>query len=190
MTEFKSGINSTTLSQPNAYTCQSTCIAMALDLTEADIMGIRKQLETLGSDPGDPHIMASFLKPKLGDRYELHLDASLADCREWVKSGSFLITHGWFTTSGHVICLDAVDIQADTTTMSYKFSVKDPWSEFSFSDWAYTNPSVSFFDGYYSAYGLYAACVAGQSAADAAQIYKRGELDSKRSGMWIHRIKP
>ena len=189
MPEFTSAINSTSLSQPNSSVCQATCIAMALGLNENDIMEIRQQLEELGA-PGDPHVMAAFLKPKLGDRYELHLDASLANCSEWVKNGCFLIVHGWFTSSGHVICLDAVDIKADTTTMSYKFSVKDPWSEFSFQDWAYNNPSVSFYDGYYSSYGLYAACVAGQSAEDAAQIYQRGELDSQRTGMWVHQIKP
>jgi hypothetical protein len=189
MPEFTSGVHATNLSQPNASVCQSTCIAMVLGLNQDDIMQIRHQLEGLG-EPGNPDVMASFLKPKLGSRYELHLDASLADCREWVKNGCFLITHGWFTNSGHVICLDTVDITADMKTMSYKFSVKDPWSEFSFQDWAYNNPSVSFYDGYYSAYGLYAACVAGRSASEAAEIYKRGELDSKRSGMWVHQIKP
>jgi hypothetical protein len=173
------------LSQPNAYTCQSTCIAMATGRT--DIMQIRAELEAIG-DPGDPGVMGALLKKEFGDRYIFDDNACLSEIREWLKAGEFLITHGWFTGSGHVICLDGVTI--DPSNMSYKISVKDPWSEFSFGAWAYNNPSVDRYDGDYSAHGLYAAIVAGQSVSDAIAIYQKRELDSMRKGAWTHRILP
>jgi hypothetical protein len=172
------------LSQPNAYTCQSTCIAMATGRT--DIMQIRAELEDIG-EPGNPGVMGVLLKKALGDRYIFDDNACLSEIREWLKAGEFLITHGWFTGSGHVICLDGVTI--DPSNMSYKISVKDPWSEFSFGAWAYNNPSVDRYDGDYSAHGLYAAIVAGQSVSDAIAIYQKRELDSMRKGAWVHRVK-
>jgi Papain-like cysteine protease AvrRpt2 len=173
------------LSQPNASTCQSTCIAMATGRT--DIMQIREDLEFIG-DPGNPATMGVLLVQTFGDRYDFDDNACLSEIREWLKAGEFLIVHGWFTGSGHVICLTGCMV--DTATLSYKILVKDPWSEFDFSTWLYNNPGKTKFDGYYSAYGLYAAIVAGQSVFDAAAIYRRGELDSMRKGAWVHRIKP
>ena len=172
-------------SQPNSYTCQSTCIAMATG--KNDVMGIRRQLERLG-DPGDPATMGHLLSESFGDRYIFDDNACLSEVRDWLKAGEFLISHGWFTGAGHVICLDGVAI--DAAKLSYKISVKDPWSEFSFGSWSYDNPAALNYDGYYSSHGLYAAIVAGQSIYDAAAIYRRGELDSMRKGAWIHRIKP
>ena len=173
------------LSQPNAYTCQSACIAMAAGLS--DIMRIRHQLEELG-DPGNPYNMGSILKGHFGDRYLFDENACLSEVRGWLKAGEFLITHGWFTSSGHVICLDGAAI--DSERLSYKISVKDPWSEFDGRSWSYNNPGVDRYDGYYSAHLLYAAIVASQSVWDAAAIYRRGELDSMRKGAWIQRIRP
>jgi hypothetical protein len=173
------------LSQPNAYTCQSTCIAMATGRT--DIMQIRAELEAVG-EPGDPGVMGVLLKKEFGDRYIFDDNACLSEVREWLRAGEFLICHGWFTGSGHVISLDGVTI--DPSNMSYKISVRDPWSEFSFGAWAYNNPSVDRYDGDYSAHGLYAAIVAGQSVSDAIAIYQKRELDSMRKGAWIHRILP
>lgn len=152
-----------------------------------DIMGIRSRLESMG-DPGDPYNMARLLEEKFRDRYVFDDNACLSEVRDWLKAGEFLITHGWFTGSGHVICLDGVAI--DPSRMSYKISVKDPWSEFSFGSWSYNNPSVQKYDGLYSSHGIYAACVAGSSVVDAAYRYRRGELDSMRKGAWIHRIMP
>ena len=37
---------------------------------------------------------------------------------------------------------------------------------------------------------LYATCVAGVSVGNARTIYQRGQLDSRRGGMWVHRIRP
>jgi hypothetical protein len=173
------------LSQPNAYTCQSACIAMAIGRT--DIMTIRAELEAIG-EPGDPGVMGVLLRKEFGDRYIFDDNASMSEIREWLRDGEFLISHGWFTASGHVIALDGVTI--DPSKLSYKISVKDPWSEFSFSAWAYNNPSATQYDGDYSAHGLYASIIAGQSVSDAISIYQRGELDSNRKGAWIHRILP
>ncbi len=173
------------LSQPNAYTCQSACIAMATGRT--DIMTIRATLEAIGN-PGDPAVMGQLLRKSFGDRYIFDDNASLSEVRDWLKSGCFIIGHFWFTNSGHVICLDGVTI--DPETLGYKFSVKDPWSEFDFSKWSYSNPAIDSFDGNYSSYGIYAAGVVGQSSADSFEVYKRRELDSMRKGMWAHVIKP
>jgi hypothetical protein len=173
------------LSQPNAYTCQSTCIAMATGRT--DIMQIRAELEAIG-EPGDPAVMGALLKKEFGDRYIFDDNASLSEVREWLRAGEFLISHFWFSDAGHVICLDGVTI--DPKTLGYKFSVKDPYGEFDFSSWSYDSSTVDSFDGDYSSYGIYAAGVAGQSKSDSIAIYQKRELDSMRKGAWIHRILP
>lgn len=177
------------LSQPNASVCQSACIAMATGRT--DIMAVRAELDAEiqpGEMAGSPRVMGVILERAFGDRYIFDDNACLSEIREWLRNGEFLITHGWFTGSGHVISLDGITI--DPKTLGYKISVKDPWSEFNFSAWSYDNPSVDKFDGDYSSHGLYAAIVAGQSVHDAAAIYAKRELDSMRKGAWIHRILP
>jgi hypothetical protein len=173
------------LSQPNAYTCQSTCIAMAAGRT--DIMQIRARLAAMPGGAGSPYNMGVILKEHFGDRYIFDDNACLSEVREWLKAGEFLISHIWASDSGHVICLDGVTI--DPKTLGYKFSVKDPYGEFDFSSWSYDSSTVDSFDGDYSSYGIYAAGVAGQSKSDSIAIYQRRELDSMRKGAWIHRIK-
>ena len=172
--------------QPDAFTCQSTCVAMALGRT--DIMAVRQQLEAIGQ-PGDPATMGKYITDNLSlpSTYQFEDNASLSQVRDWLKAGEFLIIHGWFTGSGHVIAIDGVEI--DSSNLSYRFSVRDPWSEFDFNHWSYDSNSVGF-HGFYSSYGIYAACVAGQSKNDAADIYDRGELDANRGGAWVHRIRP
>ncbi|NES72748.1 MAG: hypothetical protein F6K24_49900 [Okeania sp. SIO2D1] len=119
--------------------------------------------------------------------YELHLNACLDDAKTWLEEGDFLITHGWLTHSGHVICLSGLEI--DTENNSYKFEVKDPWSEFDAPSWSY-DLGGNFYDGYYSSYCIYAACVASSSYGDAQSIYNQGELDSSYKNMWVHRFMP
>lgn len=170
--------------QPDALTCQAACIAMAIG--SQDVRDIRDRLVRQGT-AGDPFNMGRVLRNELGDRYEFNPNASLNDAREWLKRGAFCITHGWFTNPGHVIGLDGLEI--DPAKLSYRFNVKDPWSEFDFRSWSYPYKDVGF-DGYYSSYGIYAACVVGQSRNHAAAIYRRGELDSSREGMWLHIIQP
>ena len=172
------------LKQPNAYTCQSTCIAMAVD--DPHIEDIRQRLEDKGN-PGDPQVMADVIR-EFPVNYELHLNACLDDVKTWLEEGDFLITHGWFTPESHVICLSGLEI--DSENNSYKLQVKDPWSEFDAPNWTYDNSNVDFYDGYYSSYCIYAACVKGSSCADAATIYNQGELDSSHKNMWVHRFMP
>jgi hypothetical protein len=157
---------------------------MAVD--DPHIENIRQRLEAKG-DPGDPHIMAEVIQ-EFPVNYQLHLNACLDDVKSWLEAGDFLITQGWFTSEGHVICLSG--LQIDTANNSYKLEVKDPWSEFDPATWSYNKPGVTHYDGYYSSYCIYAACVAGSSAADAATIYKNGELDSSVCKMWVHRFMP
>ena len=173
------------LTQPDARTCQSTCIAMALDQTEDDIHDVRSALEAIG-EPGDPAVMGEYLRAKLGDRYNFEIAASINDMIGWLKNGEFLITHGWFTDSGHVIGLNGVE--PDQKTLGIRFKVYDPWSEFNFTDWAYDNDSIGF-QGAYSAKGIYAAAIVGNSKQDAEMVYSQTGLDINRAGAWIHRIR-
>ena len=174
------------LTQPDGYTCQSTCVAMALGLT--DILKVRHELEAIG-DPGSAITMGDYLTAHLlpPTTYEFEGNASISQIRDWLKAGEFLIIHGWFTAPGHVIAIDGVEV--DPSNLSYKFSVRDPWAEFDFARWSYDINSVGF-HGFYSSYGIYAACVVGQSKSDAADTYSRGDLDANRGGAWVHRIKP
>lgn len=170
--------------QPNSYTCQSAMIAQAIG--SSDVMGIRYELERLG-DPGNPANMAIILGRELGQRYSYDLDATLRDCQRWLEGGEFLITHGWFTPSGHVIGLDGYE--SDSKNLSYRMNVADPWGEFMGRSFAYGNHATHY-DGFYSSRLIYATCVSGQSYSDARRIYRRGELDSRRGGMWVHRVRP
>ena len=169
------------IAQPNGYTCQSTCIGMVLG--DENISGIRQALTAMGN-AGNPAVMRAYLEPRV-KKYQFFVDASLLDARNFLDQGKQLITHGWFTDSGHVVKISGYEI--DSARLSYALIVDDPWMEFDFKSGRYL-PGTSGDDRRYSAYGMYAYCVASQSRYDAAQIYRRGELDSKRAGMWLHVI--
>jgi predicted chitinase len=187
---YRTAVRAMNISQPNSSTCQAACIGIAL--SNSDVMGIRRELDKIASQIGGGRVAASvdvmgkYIRSKIGNRYEFDIDASLDEMKNWLKAGELLITHGWFTNSGHVICLDGVAV--DNTNMSFKFDVKDPWSEFNAPAWAY-NINSNFYDGYYSANCIYSACVLSHSRADAARIYKQNRIDPLRKGAWVHRIK-
>lgn len=183
VSEWATAVQALNLSQPDAYTCQSTCLAMAT--RNRDILGIRRQLQAMG-DPGDPGVMARYARSVPGVKYEYDGDACLEDVYTWLKAGELLITHGWFTGSGHVLCLDGLRANPDG---SEAISVKDPWSEFDAASWSYPHTS-RFYDGFYSDRCIYAACVAGHSASDARNVYRFNQVDTRRGGMWVHRFKP
>jgi hypothetical protein len=174
-------IKALNLSQPDASTCQAAAIGMAVG--DRDVMGIRRKLLARGA-AGDPDVMAAVIR-SYSWPYILDKNASLAKCYEWLKDGEFLITHGWFTNSGHVICLDG--LKAASEPGRYVFDVKDPWSEFNVKTWRYDLGS-KFFDGFYSDLLIYATCVASFSAGGAREIYQRGKVDASRGGMWVHRF--
>ena len=181
-TQWVTQIKALNLSQPDASTCQAACIGMAVG--DRDVAGIRRRLLARGS-AGSPSVMASVIR-EYGLPYTLDEDASLAKCYGWLKAGEFLITHGWFTGSGHVICLDG--LRADSTPGRYSFDVKDPWSEFNVKTWAYDLGS-KFFDGFYSDLLIYATCVAGTSASSARAAHGAGKVDTGRGRMWVHRFR-
>jgi hypothetical protein len=174
-------IKAINLSQPDASTCQAACIGMAVG--DRDVMGIRRRLLARGN-AGSTTVMASVIR-EYGRTCVLDEDASLAKCYQWLKAGEFLITHGWFTSSGHVICLDG--LKAASEPGRYVFDVKDPWSEFNVQTWRY-DLGPRFFDGFYSDLLIYATCVAGTSAASAQATYRQGRVDAYKGGMWVYRF--
>lgn len=168
--------------QPDAYTCQSAAIAKAIGTDR--VMGIREDLFKLGV-PGDPYVMGEYLKPRVAE-YKFLDDASLNDARKALDQGYSLITHGWFTNSGHIVSI--VGWELDKSKLSYRFICDDPWMEFDFKRWQYI-PGTSGDNVRYSSYGIYAACVASAGLDHARRIYNRGELNSNKPGMWLHLIK-
>lgn len=168
--------------QPDAVTCQSACIAKILGTTDVD--GIRADLESMG-EPGDPAVMGNYIHDRV-QSYKFLSTGSLIDAKEALDDGCVVITHGWFTNSGHVICL--VGHEPDPRTLSYRFIVDDPWHEFSFSDASYIG-GTSGNNVRYSSYGIYAYCVASSSFDHAAEIYGQRVLLSSEKGAWLHIIK-
>ena len=150
-----------------------------------DVYAVRGELMTMG-EPGNPSVMARHLKDRLGSEYNFEISASLSDMINWLNAGEFLITHGWFTGSGHVIALRSV--MPDMDTFGVKFEAWDPWSEFDFAEWRYPSEASEGFRGSYSALGIYAAAVVGESV-DARSVYRYGETHLDRKGAWVHRIR-
>lgn len=178
--------------QPDVNTCQSAAIARVCGTT--NVMSIRRDLlgfsSRRGSMAGDPYVMGDYLKDHTQE-YQFIVDASLNDAKQALKNGYNLITHGWFTGSGHVIGLspfpDGEPYKPHPYTSSYMFNAEDPWYEFNFPSWSYSRKSGN--NCQYSAYGIYASCVASYSKSQAARIYRRGELNSSTQNMWLHLIK-
>ncbi len=190
---FRTAVRVSNLSQPDISSCQSACLGMAFGDKPESIPVIRGELLAMrrpGEVAGSPELMGRWAKQRIERSrpdltYQLDLDASLHDCIQWLKDGDFLITHGWFTPSGHVICLD--QIESDTRNGSFRFSVKDPYGEFDFPKWRYL-PTVNFYDGFYSSFGIYATCVGSLNTGHARQLYNRRELNTRQGGMWVHRF--
>lgn len=180
-TEWATSVKALNLSQPDALTCQSACIGMAVG--EKDVMKIRRQLLAIG-EAGSPAVMGQVAK-SYTKNYSYSGNASLDEVYDWLRQGNFLITHGWFTPSGHVICFDG--LKYDSFSGKFSINVKDPWSEFNFPSWKYSGSS-KFYDGFYSELGIYAACVKGTSATNSYAVYKAGSVDRKMKKMWVHRF--
>lgn len=166
--------------QPNDYTCQAACIAKVLGTD--DVMSIRRELESIGK-PGSPATMGQVLMGKV-KHYHYSPIGSLNEAAKWCdEPDTVVITHGWFTGSGHVITL----VRPVTMDNGWQgFTVDDPWYEFNFPQWNFTQRTGD--DVVYSRYGLYAACVVGSDVNDAYRIYKRKELDSGIKNAWMHFI--
>jgi hypothetical protein len=159
--------------QPDSQTCQSAAIARVLGTT--DVMKVRAALTSMGA-AGDPVVMGAYLKPLIKE-YRYSGNASLDEAIAALKAGYQLITHGWFTGSGHVIGLSGYD--------GKNFNAEDPWAAFSFPSWSYDfNKSGD--NQQYSALGIYASCVVGQSVSDSYRIYQGGKINLAAKGMYLH----
>jgi hypothetical protein len=184
-TRWVTQIKALNLSQPDENTCQAACVAMAVG--DKDVIGIRNKLlreaRRVGQSAGSPTVMGAVIL-SYGRPYKYEGNASLNDVYSWLKAGEFLITHGWFTRSGHIICLDGL---RKNENGSHSLDVKDPWSEFNAPLWKY-NLNSKFFDGFYSDKCIYAACVEGTSSVNSFDIYKKGDVNLGRRGMWVHRF--
>lgn len=165
--------------QPDALTCQAAAIARVVGTL--DVNGIRRDLTRYGRSAGDPANMGDYMKPRVKE-YKYNGNASLNDAIAALKDGYHLITHGWFTGSGHVIGLSAWDEKSKT------FNAEDPWFEFCFPRWQYLY-DVDGDDIPYSALGIYAACVVGQSVNDAIYVYNNLKVNFDDKGMWLHMVK-
>lgn len=172
--------------QPDSQTCQAAACARLMGTQ--DVHSVREELLLIarrrGSSAGDPYVMGELLAERCR-YYKFDGNASLNDARKALDEGCDLITHGWFTGSGHVIGISAVEL--DSSNLSYKFVCEDPWAEFDFPSWTYSSQGGN--DVLYSSYGMYAACVVGQSPSHAHAIYNRGELNSAAGGMWLHIVR-
>ena len=177
--EYLKAIANGPLSQPNGYTCQSTCICAVMG-GEPSIGDVRDALFQIGN-PGSPDVMGQYLTAHFGDRYSYHSAASINDIRSHIDAGCVDIIHGWFTGSGHVVIIDGED--------STGFRMMDPNYEFEASTWTYPSEEQGF-QGIYSDLLIYAACVAGESKDDAHNIYSAGAIDRTKGGAWVHRISP
>lgn len=166
------------VAQYDSSTCQSACIAKMLGTYE--VPRIRAELLLSGA-AGSPYNMGDYLRPRVKS-YEFLENGSLSDAVGFLQDGFQLITHGWFTGSGHVISI------VDYSSELKKFLVDDPWFEFDFSTWSY-DYRYSGNNVYYSALGIFAACVISTSPPVAERLYKQGVADWDAKGMWIHAIK-
>ena len=179
VSEYLQTIANGPISQPDANTCQATCIHAVMGGKDT-IKSIRSDLDEIGI-AGDPAVMVIYLSAHFGDRYELILNASINEMRSWIAEGDVLISHGWLTHAGHVIILDGIT--------QHGFRVMDPWEEFSAPQWAYSG-AVAAFQGVYSDRLIYAAFVEGDSFDHACTVYHDGIIDRSNKNAWVHRIKP
>ena len=177
--EYLKAIENGPLTQPTGYTCQSTCIAAVIG-GDVPIMTVREALSEIG-EAGSPNVMAQYLTAHFGDRYSLHMTASINDIRAHINAGCVDIIHGWFTGSGHVVIIDGDDTAG--------FRMMDPNDEFHADIWDYPAEDQAF-QGVYSDLCIYAACIAGESRDDAQNVYAAGAIDRTKGGAWVHRIKP
>lgn len=187
MTDYREQIEGDAglIAQPDPYTCQATCLKMAG--IQGSVYQIRKELEQIG-EPGDPEVMAVLLRRQFGALYSLNLKASLLDFRRALKQGCFLITHGWFTDSGHVIAIDG--LRDNQSWLKRNYFVLDPWGEFDFATWSYSRSRVDAFEGCYSELGIYASCVASSSSFSGSEFYRKNAINSTLGSAWLHTIHP
>lgn len=200
LAEWSDRVSDLKLRQPDPYSCQAACLAMALN--DRQIPRIRTALRARGT-PGDPLVMAAYVKER-GARYRYEPNASLRMLVDYLADGCLCVTHGWFTGSGHVIVVDGVQIRggapgfgappalggsgmvaADLRPQDVSFAVLDPWDEFSGPLWRYMNTG-KLFDGHYSARMIWAACVRGESVRGAAAAYTAGATNMLERNMWLH----
>lgn len=177
--EYLKAIKNGPICQPDAVTCQATCIHAVMG-ANTSIGNVREDLFQIGN-PGDPSVMAEYLKAHFAERYSLHLEASINDIRSMIKSGSVVIIHGWFSNSGHVIIIDGAN--------DLSFRVMDPFEEFDAINWIYPSNLASF-QGLYSDALIWAACVAGDGPDHASYLYENQAIDRSQKGAWVHEIKP
>lgn len=169
--------------QYDAASCQAAAIARVTGST--NVRQVRNDLLRLGV-PGDPAVMGEYLTDRVKE-YRYHGQASLNDAIEALSDGYQLITHGWFTGSGHVIGLSGWNPE------TRKFNAEDPWFEFHFYEWSYSPYVVDGDDMPYSDRGIWAACVVGQSVDDSYWHYQQTQVLLPKHysdrGMWLHVIK-
>ncbi|NJO48936.1 MAG: hypothetical protein HC840_05020 [Leptolyngbyaceae cyanobacterium RM2_2_4] len=161
--------------QPDVVTCQSAAIAKVLGRT--DVMQIRKDLLQMGT-PGDPKVMSRYLLLRCA-YYSFTDKGSLSEAVEFLKKPNrAIITHGWFTRSGHVVTLAANHPQG--------FIVDDSWGDFDFEAWRYISDDGN--NRTWAFAQVYAAVVASIGFEHAKNIYAARDVDMDYKNAWFHLI--
>lgn len=168
------------IAQPDARTCQSACVLMMTgDPDKIGVLGVRAALERLG-EPGNPYVMGEYLKPRVRE-YAFDPKSSISDMVGWIEDGYRLITHGYFSNSGHVIVISGYKVDC--------FTVDDPYGEFYVSPhWRYSN-NENGDDLPYSERLIYSTCVASGDRDGARKIYNSWIINRNFKDAWVHRIK-
>lgn len=115
--------------------CNVTCMAMCLEFLGA------KRRETAGQFEDElyryaernrlsrhnPHDLAKIVED-YGCRDEFRSDATIDQVKNWLAAGKPAVTHGYFTSFGHIVALVGFNEKG--------FLVHDPWGEW--NSWGYS----------------------------------------------------
>lgn len=163
------------LPQPDELTCQSAAIGQSIG--EKDVYKIREDLLSMGT-PGDPQVMGRYLKSRCAF-YRFDDKGSLSQAIDFLKKPNrAIITHGWFTRSGHVVTLSANHPKG--------FIADDPWGDFNFEGWTYVSDDGN--NKTWTFAQVYAAIVGSIGFEHAKTIYANRELDMNYGNAWFHLI--
>lgn len=106
------------------------CTSMAMVLAYFGLKGktpneqledeLQDWLETRGLDRHDPAHLAQVVDA-YGGKDNFRTDATVEDVKQWLAQGNPCVTHGYFTSSGHIVCIIGYNEKG--------FIINDPYGE-------------------------------------------------------------